>query len=357
MAAAAAEGPEYIGVALQVSVKGVNRCKDRASSRARIAENIQRISEYTTTAANFLKFFYGVPVRLVALPEYAVTGFPMKESPAEWRDRACLEYNGPEYETLGKLAQDNKLFLAGNVYEIDPNFPELYFQTCFVIGPNGDVILRYRRLTSCFEPTPHDVWDKYLDIYGLDGVFPVARTEIGNLGMIASEEILYPEITRCVVMRGAEVIIHPTSEPGSAELTIKETCRRARAIENLVFVVAANTATIDDIPIPPYTCSAMSKIVDYNGHVLAEAAQGGEAFNSNAIIDIGALRRTRRRTAMANVMSRQPFQLYAESYAQADFHRGNFLLKDGKVTVPPDRESFRRRQEANIERLVKAGLL
>lgn len=351
------DGPEYTAVALQVSVKGVNRCKDRASSRARINENIQRISEYTATAAGFLKFFYGAPVKLVALPEYAVTGFPMKESPAEWRDRACLEQNGPEYEALGAVAQAHKLFLSGNVYEVDPHFPELYFQTCFIIGPNGDVILRYRRLTSCFEPTPHDVWDKYLDIYGIEGVFPVADTEIGKLGTIASEEILYPELTRCMTMRGAEVILHPTSEPGSAALTIKEVCRQARAIENQVFVVAANTATIDDIPIPPYTCSAMSKIVDYNGHILAEAAQGGEAMNANAIIDIGALRRTRRRTAMANVMSRQPFELYQAGYAGFSHHQGNFLLNDGKVIEPPDRETFRRRQEQNIERLVKAGLL
>jgi predicted amidohydrolase len=158
-------------------------------------------------------------------------------------------------------------------------------------------------------------------------------------------------------MRGAEDILHPTSEPGSAELTIKEVCRRARAIENQVFVISSNTATIDDIPIPPYTCSAMSKIVDYNGHILAEAAQGGEAFNSNAVIDVGALRRTRRRTAMANVMSRQPFEIYANSYSTYKHHPGNFLLRDGKVIEPPDRDTFRRRQEANIERLVKAGLL
>ena len=42
------DGPEFIAVALQVSVKGVNRCKDRESSRARIDENLKRIGEYTT---------------------------------------------------------------------------------------------------------------------------------------------------------------------------------------------------------------------------------------------------------------------------------------------------------------------
>ena len=350
-------GPEFIAVALQVSVTGVNRCPDAESARARIAENIGRIQGYATTASNFCEWFYGAPVRLVALPEYAVTGFPMAESPAEWREKACLSYDGPEYEALGKVAQDNDIFLAGNVYEVDPNFPELYFQVCFIIDPSGDVILRYRRLTSSFEPTPHDVWEKYLDIYGLDGVFPVAKTEIGNLAMIASEEILYPEFTRMHVMRGAEVIIHPTSEPGSPQLTIKEIARRARAVENMAYVVSPNSASIDDIPIPPYTCSAMSKIVGPHGEVMIEAGQGGESMSANAVLDVGALRRERRRIGMANILSRQAYGLFAESYAQADYHRGNFLLDGEKVIEPPDRQVFRQRQQETIDRLIKAGLL
>jgi hypothetical protein len=69
------------------------------------------------------------------------------------------------------------------------------------------------------------------------------------------------------------------------------------------------------------------------------------------------LRRTRRRTAMSNVMSRQPFDIYASTYATAQYHQPNFLLQDGKVVEPPSRDVFRRRQEANIERLVKSGLL
>jgi len=349
--------PDYIACALQVSCYGVNLISDIAEARKCIAGTIDKIGGYAATASSFLQFFYGAPCRLVVLPEYAVTGFPMKESPAEWREKACFAYDGPEYEALGKIAQDNDIFLAGNVYEVDPHFPELYFQVCFIIGPSGDVILRYRRLTSSFEPTPHDVWDKYLDIYGLDGVFPVARTEIGNLAMIASEEILYPEFSRMHVMRGAEVIIHPTSEPGSTQPTIKEIARRARAVENMAYVISANSASIENIPIPPYTCSAMSKIVDMHGQILTEAGQGGESMSANAVLDIDGLRRTRRRLGMANILSRQAYGLFADSYAQADFHRANFLLDDGKVVEPSDREMFRRRQAGNVERLIKSGLL
>jgi hypothetical protein len=101
----------------------------------------------------------------------------------------------------------------------------------------------------------------------------------------------------------------------------------------------------------------MSKIVDMHGQILAEAGQGGESMSANAVLDIGALRRTRRRLGMANILSRQAYGLFAESYAQADFHRANFLLDDGKVIEPQDRDIFRRRQADNVERLIKAGLL
>jgi len=351
------EALEFIAVALQTNCTGVNSCPDRKSAQKVMAEKIAGIGGYTATAVNFLNFFYGAPVRLVLLPEFSVSGFPIRETPAEWRDKAAFHYDGPEYTALGRIAQDNDIYLAGNAYEIDPNFPGLYFQTCFMIGPSGDVILRYRRLTSTFEPTPHDVWDRYLDLYGLEGVFPVARTAIGNLAMIASEEILYPEISRAHVMRGAEVILHPTSEVGSAQWTYKDVCRRARAIENMAYVIAANTASFEGMPIPPYTCSGMSKIVDYHGNVLIEASLGGESMSANAVIDIGALRRARRRRGMANVLSRQAYDLFARSYSETVFHRANSMLHNDEVMEIPDREFFKRRQEQNIERLIRAGLL
>ena len=101
-----------------------------------------------------------------------------------------------------------------------------------------------------FAPTPHDVWDQYLDIYGLEAVFPVAETEIGRLACIASEEILYPEIARCLMMRGAEVFLHSSSEAGSVQLTHKDIAKRARAIENMSYVVSANSAGISGICCP-----------------------------------------------------------------------------------------------------------
>ena len=342
---------------MQLKCVGVHRCKDTDSARAQILRNVRRAADYAAASAKFMKFFNGIECRLVLLPEFVLTGFPMGESIPAWRERACLDPGGPEYDVLSETAQECGIYIGGNAYECDPNFPDLYFQTCFVIAPNGDIVLRYRRLTSSFEPSPYDVWDKYLDIYGLEGVFPVARTDIGNLAMVASEEILWPELTRCHVMRGAEVLLHPTSETGTPRDVGRDLCKRTRAIENMIYVVSANTASLEDIPLPAHSCSGMSKVIDFHGNVLAEAAMGGESHAARAAIDLGELREVRRYACMTNFLSRQPFAAYADSYAATTFQAPNDLLENGEAKAPPGREFFEQRQTRTIERLADLGLI
>jgi predicted amidohydrolase len=266
---------------------------------------------------------------------------------SEWRSLACLELDGPEYLALGAVARERNCFLAGNAYEADPNFPELYFQCSFVIAPSGEVVLRYRRLISLYSPSPYDVWDRYLDLYGLAGVYPVADTEIGRLGAVASEEILYPEIARCHVMRGAEVLVHSTSEMGSPRSTAKELARRARAAENLAYVVSANTAGVPATSLPSRSSTGMSKLVDYDGRILGEAAPGGANLGAHGIVDLAGLRERRRRSGLANTLSRLPLQAFAAAYAVEPGRCANELAP----TEGGTRSRLQELQAATIERL------
>ena len=247
------------------------------------------------------------------------------------------------------------MFIAGNAYEVDDNFPRLYFQTCFIIAPSGDVVLRYRRLNSMFAPTPHDVWSKYLDIYGLDGVFPVAKTEIGNLAAIASEEILYPEIARALALRGAEIFAHSSSEIGSPLDTPKDVGKRARAQENMAYVISANTAGIEKTTLPLSSADGNSMVVDYKGRVMSES-NSGETFTAFADIDLGALRATRRKPAMTNFLARQRLELFAASYAENSPQKADGLIQNNEIHTP-DRDYFLRTQEQVIERMIKDGLI
>lgn len=44
---------------------------------------------------------------------------------------------------------------------------------------------------------------------------------------------MYPEIARSLMMRGAELFLHSSSEAGSPQLPHKDIAKRARAIENM----------------------------------------------------------------------------------------------------------------------------
>ena len=338
----------YTALALQTACHAVNRL-DVAVGREAIARNIARIHAQAVNAKRFL----GADLKLVVLPEYSVSGFPWGEDAATWKAKAAFEINGPEYEAFGRLAQEAGVFLAGNHYEQDPHFPALYFQTSTVIAPSGDVVLRYRRLISMFAPSPFDVLEKYLDVYGEAALFPVADTEIGKLAAIASEEILYPEIARAHVSNGAQILLHSSSEVSSPLATPKSITRHARAVENMAFVVSANSGGLFGIDIPENSTDGGSEIIDYKGNILARAG-AGESINAFAEINLEALRRYRRRPGMGNLLSRHPMQLWAQAYAQHSAAEKSGL---GDGASAPARDFYVSRQQRVIAALDNAGLL
>lgn len=339
----------YKALALQTECKAVNRCASREESRLFINASIARIRGQIFSA----KAFHGNDLKLVCLPEYFLTSFPAGESARDWQSKAAIDIDGPEYNALGKIASDGGLYIGGNAYENDPNFPDLYFQTSFIIDPSGKTALRYRRLISMYAPSPYDVWEKYIDVYGIEALFPVLDSPLGRLATLASEEILYPEISRILACKGAEVLLHPTSEWASTKMSPKNVAKLARAQENLMYVISANSAGITGSGLAAYSTDARSQIVDDRGLILEETP-GGESITACADIDINALRYRRRRVGMGNRLARQPMALYGQFFSQLDIHPSGTL---GDGTNPPAKDFYKSRQEAVIEKLVKAGVI
>jgi len=339
----------YKALALQTECKAVNRCASREEARPIIHGSIARIRGQIFSA----KAFHGADLKLVCLPEYFLTGFPAGESAKDWQRKAAIDMNGPEYEALGKIAVDAGMYIAGNAYEIDPHFPDLYFQTSFIIAPNGHVELRYRRLVSMYAPSPYDVWDIYMEHYSEDDVFPVLKTPLGRLAALASEEIRYPEISRILAAKGAEVILHPTSEAASTQMTYKCVAKLARAQENQCYIVSANSAGITGTGLAPYSTDARSQIVDDRGIILCETPNG-ESITACADIDIAALRYRRARNGMDNMLARQPMELYAREYAKLDMHPKGTL---GDGSNPPAKDFYKARQDDVLHKLRGRGII
>lgn len=342
----------YTALALQITCQAVNKCSDAGEARRQIFASIETVASQVAASKQFI----GPHVKLVVLPEYFLTSYPQGESIEQWRKKGCIDPDGKAYEALGRIASDNGIYLSGNVYETDPHFPTLYFQTSFLLGDTGNVLIRYRRLVSMFAPTPYDVLDRYLDAYGEDSLFPVADTALGRLGMVASEEILFPEITRALTLKGAEVICHSSSEVSSPMLTPKNAAKVARAAENHVYVVSANSAGIRGIDLPNQSVDQGSKVIDYSGRVLAEAA-GGESLVANAELNLDSLRSYRRRPGLFNVFTRQRLAIFEPVYQDAAFQRPNGMLDDKGQVVTPDRSYFLGAQRAVIDRLADKGII
>ena len=331
----------YKALALQLTCQTVNACQTREEAEAKMLETIQRIERQIAASLTAI----GRETLLVVVPEYFLTGPPEDETGEQWVDKAALEIDGRLYEAMSAMVQRQQVYFSGNVYEQDPFFPELYFQTSFIMGPNGDVLLRYRRLNTLFTPTPHDVWELYLDAYGYDSLFPVAKTNIGNLACIASDDILYPEVARCLTMQGAEVLIHSSSELNSPLPTAKAIAKQARAIENMAYVVSANSAGLVGSSLPGNTIDGGSSIIDPKGLILAKAGSG-ESLVANADIDLAALREFRQRPSASNLLARQRTELYAGSYAKHSAYPPGTLLSQ-----PAERQHFIRTQQEVIKKL------
>ena len=345
----------YAAVAMQLAARSVERCADRAETSTQMLAMIAQVERKVHAATIFIKQYGGNAVKLAVLPEYLLTSYPGRIGIAEFAEKAALDMDGPEYAALGAVAHRLQLHIAGNAYERDAHFPGIYFQTSFLIDPSGQVVLRYRRLNSMFAPSPHDVWSKYLDVYGMDGVFPVAKTAIGNIAAIASEEILYPEIARALMLRGAEIFVHSSSEIGSPMATPKAIAKLARAQENMAYVISANTAGIEDTALPLASADGNSCVIDYKGRKLSES-NSGETFTATGDINLASLRHARRTPAMTNFIARQRLELFADTYAGPSPHQANGLIENDAIKTP-DRDYFLRSQEQVIERLIKDGLI
>ena len=339
----------YLALALQADCKAINQAPSIEAARQQILDAIDRYDGLIRGSINFASSFNGVPVKLVVLPEYFLTSFPAGEPSAVWLEKACLDPGGKEYDKLAEVAVKHGLFLSGNAYESDPEFPELYFQTSFIIDPSGKQILRYHRLVSMYSPTPHDVLDQYIEHYGKEALFPVVDTAIGRLACVASEEILYPEITRALALQGAEVICHSSSEVGSPQPTPKNIAKQARAYENMLYVVSANSAAITNIPFPAASTTGHSQVVNYKGQIMAEA-HAGESMVAHAEIDIEALRRTRQKPAMTNMLARQRLELFKDCYSGQVYPANNLIDENGQIKAP-DRAHFTAMQQSAISAL------
>jgi predicted amidohydrolase len=288
------------------------------------------------------------PPKLVLLPEFAFQG-PSRQNPASvWIERACATIPGPITDVLAEAAVRHGIYVAGNHFEVDPRWPDRYFNSSFVLDPTGAVILRYRRINTASWTSPHDILDEYRAAYGEDGIFPVADTELGRLAIFPCGEVSVPEVARVFTLRGAEVLLHPNNEPASARSDAPKMCRAA---ENMCYLVSCNVAGVAGFS--DTEVGGRSQILDFHGERLAFEEGAAPTNACTAMIDIAALRAARADTGMANGLMRTRLEMYRSTYGDITVYPPNQLIETSVETAA----DFQPVHAVALENMRRIGLL
>ncbi len=261
--------------------------------REEIGSRVKRMCEIVEhTIVGYEPFF---DVRLLAFPEFAHAA-PIYDTVGKLRDRLAVELPNQHTDRYQALAKKYGCYIqTGSFIEHDPAYPDVVFNTTLLIGPEG-ILLKYRKVNPWIpwevNASPHDLPDY------AEEPFPVAKTELGNIGVAICYDWLFPESIRQLVFNGAEVLIRVSAymDPWGATAPMDwwTLFNRARAAENTSYVVAANQgATLEGYP--PFSWPGGSMVVDYDGRILAQADPGAGEKVVVAPIDITALRSERDR--------------------------------------------------------------
>ena len=189
-----------------------------------------------------------------------------------------------------------------SMHEKDPQYPDYFMNTAFIMNPKGKIILKFRKINPWIplevSTSPHDIPDYK------EPMFPVVETELGNLACMVCYDQFFPEVARQLTFNGAEVILKPTIFPPYPQHMNYEpydwytTVNKMRSIENMVYGVNCNSGKYGN-----------SMIVDYLGRIIAKGAKGRQ-MTIGATIDVQAQRDYRNTTQLHNLVQQVRTECY-----------------------------------------------
>lgn len=162
---------------------------------------------------------------LLVLPECAIPGY-MFDS-AEEALPFAEEIPGPSAEALERECRRLGMHVVCGLLERDG---DALHNAAVLVGPEG-LIGTYRKTHLPFLG---------VDRFAVPGdELTVHDTPLGRIGVEICYDLRFPEVTRTLALRGADIVAHPTNFPLAAKVQT-EVITLARAAENRIYLLTAN---------------------------------------------------------------------------------------------------------------------
>lgn len=174
---------------------------------------------------------------LVVLPEnFAIMGMSEKDK-VMIRER---EGEGRIQSYLSDQARRHGVWIVGGTVPLECPDPDKVLAACLLFDDRGKQVARYDKihLFDVHVVASRENYNESETIANGEDVV-VADTPFGRLGLAICYDLRFPELFRALLDRGAEIVAVPAAFTAITGKAHWECLVRARAIENLIYVVAA----------------------------------------------------------------------------------------------------------------------
>jgi predicted amidohydrolase len=170
--------------------------------------------------------------KLVCLPEYfAIMGLKDTDKIAV-REK---EGNGPIQSFLSRAAKKHQIWVIGGSVPLEASTPDKVRNACLVYDPMGKQVARYDKIHLFGLDLGTEHYHEETTIEPGDKVV-VIDTPLGKIGLSICYDLRFPELYRA--MGEVDLIVVPAAFTDTTGKAHWETLIRARAIENLCYVLA-----------------------------------------------------------------------------------------------------------------------
>jgi predicted amidohydrolase len=232
------------------------------TSGAEVAANLEQARVGLEEAAR-------LGAQLAVLPEnFAFMGL----GDADKRRIAEVEGTGPIQEFLSHTASRLQMWIVGGTIPLRAGPDGRVAAASVVYRADGSRAVRYDKI-HLFDvdiPARNETYRESAHV--APGSRPeVIDTPVGRLGLSVCYDVRFPELFRALSAAGAQVLVVPSAFTAPTGRAHWETLLRARAIENLCFVIAPAQSGFHANGRETY---GDSMIVDYWGRILRRLPRG-----------------------------------------------------------------------------------
>lgn len=171
--------------------------------------------------------------RLVVLPEFFAIMGMNEQDKVRVREQAG---DGPIQSFLSETARHYKIWLVGGSIPLAASTPDKVLNSCLVFDEQGKQVARYDKIHLFNLELGNESYHEAKTIEPGNQVV-VVDSPFGRIGLAVCYDLRFPELFRA--MKNVDIIVLPAAFTETTGKMHWEVLVRARAVENLAYVVAS----------------------------------------------------------------------------------------------------------------------